>query len=221
MDPAGAPSSGTLAERVPLGRSDKGGSHRTTAVLVGVLVLTSTVTFAAGSSLVASFFSGDSPAASTLLAGVLLEVYTGLAVAGIGLAMLPLLRPFNVRLARSYLGLRVLECLTIVVVGGYMLATRRELQHDDLLIYSFTAAGGIIFSYLLSVSELIPRPLSMLGMLGYVALLVGVGAALAGVADLETGWGTIFFVPGGLFELILPLWLFSRGFSAPGGSRDA
>ena len=102
-----------------------------------------------------------------------------------------------------------------------MLATRRALHHDDLLIYSFTAAGGIIFSYLLWVSELIPRPLSMLGMLGYVALLVGAGAALAGVADLGSGWGTTVLVPGGLFELLLPLWLFARGFSAPGGPRDA
>ena len=44
-----------------------------------------------GSSLVGSHFSGDSPATRTLLAGVL-RVYSGLAVAGIGLAM-PLLRP--------------------------------------------------------------------------------------------------------------------------------
>jgi hypothetical protein len=213
VDTASAEANGKLAGGGPVGRQHHRRPHRTTAVLVAVLFLTSTAAFAIGSSLLASHFSGDSPGTSTLLAGVLLEAYTGLAVVGIGLAMLPLLRPANVRLARAYLGLRVLECLAIVTAGVYMLATNREPQHDDLLIYSFTAVGGIIFSYLLSASGLVPRLLSVLGMVGYVVLLVGIPTALAGFADLGTGWGVIFLVPGGLFELILPMLLLVKGFS--------
>jgi hypothetical protein len=213
MDTARAPSSGRFAGSAPVGRYGNRQAHRGTAALVGVLFLTSTAAFSVGSALIASYFSGDSPEPSTLLAGVLLEVYTGLAVAGIGLAMLPLLRRHDARLARAYLVLRVLECLAIVIVGAYMLARRRELHHDDLLIYSFTAVGGIIFSYLLFVSGLIPRLLSMLGMLGYLVLLGGIPTALIGIADLDTGWGMIFLVPGGLFELILPLLLLVKGFS--------
>jgi Domain of unknown function (DUF4386) len=213
MDTARASSSGRFAGSAPVGRFGNRQAHRGTAALVGVLFLTSTAAFSVGSALIASYFSGDRPEPSTLLAGVLLEVYTGLAVAGIGLAMLPLLRCHDARLARAYLVLRVLECLAIVIVGAYMLARRRELQHDDLLIYSFTAVGGIILSYLLLVSGLIPRLLSMLGMVGYLVLLAGIPAALIGIADLDTGWGTIFLVPGGLFELILPLLLLVKGFS--------
>jgi hypothetical protein len=182
-------------------------------VLVGVLFLTSTAAFAVGSSLVASDLPGDSPATWTLLTGVLLQVFTGLAIAGIGLAMLPLLRPYNPRLARAYLALRVLECSAIVILGAHMLATRRALEHDDLLIYSLTAAGGIVLSYLLYVSRLVPRQLAVLGMLGYVALLVGTLAAVGGLADLDAGWGILFLVPGGLFELVFPLLLIARGFS--------
>lgn len=182
-------------------------------MLVGALFLTSTATFSVGSSLIASHVSGERPGTSTLLVGVLLEVYTGLAVVGIGLAMLPLLRQSHLRLARAYLELRILECLAIIIVGAYMLATSREPQHDDLLIYSFTAVGGIILSYLLYVSALVPRLLSGLGLLGYVVLLAGIATALVGLADLDTGWGVIFLVPGGLFELILPLLLLVKGFS--------
>lgn len=196
-------------------------------MLVGVLFLTSTAAFAVGSSLVASHLSGDSPATWTLLAGVLLQMYAGLAVAGIGLAMLPLWRPYSLRLARAYLALRVLECSAIVILGALTLATRRALEHDDLLIYSLTAVGGIILSYLLYVSRLVPRQLAVLGMLGYVALLVGIPAALLGLADLDAGWGMLFLAPGGLFELVFPLLLITGGFSvdttpgtggaAPGG----
>lgn len=187
--------------------------YRKTAVLVGVLFLSSTATFVAGSRLITSYFSGDSPRSSTLVTGVLLEIYTGLAVAGIGIAMLPILSLYNRRLARAYLILRVLECLAIVAVGIAMVVTKREVPNYDALIYSFTAVGGIIFAYLLYTAALVPRPLSGLGVIGYVVLLVGVPAALMGVADLNEGWGTIFFVPGGLFELILPFVLFVRGFS--------
>jgi hypothetical protein len=208
-----APSSVALAEGAPVGRDNQRRSHRGTAVLVGMLFLTSTAAFAVGSSLLAAHFSASSSARSTLLAGVLLEVYTGLAVVGIGLAMLPLLRRHDARLARAYLALRVLECSAIVLAGASMLATGRELQHYELLIYSFTAVGGIIFSYLLYVSELVPRGLSLLGILGYVVLGVGIPAALVGLADLDSGWGTLFFVPGALFELALPLLLLVKGFS--------
>jgi hypothetical protein len=208
-----APGSVELADSAPVGRDNQRRSHRGTAVLVGMLFLTSTAAFAVGSSLIAAHFSASSSARSTLLAGVVLELYTGLAVVGIGLAMLPLLARHHARLARAYLGLRVLECSAIVVVGASMLATGRELQHDELLIYSFTAVGGIVFSYLLYVSGLVPRGLSLLGILGYVVLAVGIPIALVGLADLDSGWGTLFFLPGGLFELVLPLLLLVKGFS--------
>jgi hypothetical protein len=114
----------------------------------------------------------------------------------------------------------VLECLAIVSVGAYMLAANRELQNYDLLIYPFTASAGIIFSYLLYISRLVPRLLSKLGMLGYVVLLVGIPTALMGFADINTGWGISFLVPGGLFELILPLLLLAKGFSVDSADLD-
>jgi hypothetical protein len=186
-------------------------SDRKTAVLVGMLFLSSTATFAVGSSLITSYFTGQN-AATSLLFGVLLQAYTGLAVAGIGIAMLPLLKHHHLQLARAYLVLRVLECLAIMTVGAYMLTTRRQLLHYDLFIYAFTAIGGIIFSYLLYMSQLIPRSLSGLGIVGYVVLLLGIPTALLELADLNAGWGMIFLAPGGLFELILPLRLLVVGF---------
>ena len=148
-------------------------SDRKTAIVVGTLFLSSTATFAIGSSLIRSFFSGSSPT-TALVIGVLLEVYTGLAVAGIGIAMLPLLKHHQPQLARAYLGLRVLECLTIIAIGASMLATHQQIQNDAIYIYFFTAIGGIIFSYLLYLTKLIPRPLSGLGMVGYLVLLLGI-----------------------------------------------
>ena len=62
--------------------------------------------------------------------------------------------------------------------------------------------------------------LSVLGIVGYALLLAGVVCNLLGIADI--GWrvspaGIVFLAPGGLFELLFPLLLIVRGFSA--GSR--
>jgi hypothetical protein len=64
----------------------------------------------------------------------------------------------------------------------------------------------------LLTSRLVPRGLSLLGIVGYAALLLGVVCDLIGIADLTTSAGYAFLVPGGLFELVLPVRLILRGF---------
>jgi Domain of unknown function (DUF4386) len=199
-------------------RSQSSGRHRKASIVVGTLFLTSTAAFMAGSRLIASYFSGDRES-SHLLTGVLLEGYCGLAVAGIGVTMLPLLNPYDVRLGRAYAGLRIAELLAIGFVGGYMMARKRQFPNYDAFIYVFTATGGIILSYLLYVSGLIPRPLAQLGVVGYSLLALGIPITLISPLQLDAGWGMVFIVPGGLFELMLPLLLIVKGFSLERGER--
>ena len=220
MDTAISASTTALAALTPIARSNLRRPYRRTAILVGALFLTATAAFSAGRSLIASHFSGANPQASTLLAGVSLELCAAFAGAGIGIAMLPLLRRYKARLGRAYLTLRLLECLAIVSVGAYMLAGNRALPNYDLLIYPFTAAAGLILSYVLYRSRLVPRQLSKLGIVGYVVLLVGIPTALMGLANINGGWGISFLVPGGLFELILPLLLIAKGFSVATAELD-
>lgn len=186
-------------------------AHRKTALLVGILFLSSTATFAIGSSQLDVYFSGSHPI-TLLLTALALQVYTGLAVAGIGVALLPLLQRQNPQLARAYLVLRVLECSTIIAICAFMVLTKRQLEHDELLVYAFSGSSGMILSNLLYRSGLAPRLLAQLGMVGYVVLLFAIPTALLGLVDINVGWGTLFFVPGGLFELIFPLLLIFKGF---------
>jgi hypothetical protein len=37
---------------------------------------------------------------------------------------------------------------------------------------------------------------------------------MLGYVDTNTGAGMLLYLPGGLFELLLPIWLFVRGFSS-------
>ena len=189
-------------------------TYRKTAVLVGLLFLTSTITFSIGSSLIQEYFSGENAQDLNLLSGVLLEAYTALAVAAISLLLYPILKKYGKRLAPSYVSLRAIECIAILGVGWYFLRSKVWLENYDLLIYTFTSIGGIILSYLLYISRLVPKYLSLLGIIGYIVLLLGIPTDLSGLADLDSNTGILFFTPGGLFEIVLPLWLFIKGFGS-------
>ncbi|WP_055564628.1 DUF4386 domain-containing protein [Streptomyces atriruber] len=185
--------------------------YRKTAVLVGLLFLSSTLTFSVGSSLLEDYFSGTDSGEGGLLAGVLLEAYTAFAVAGIGVALFPVLKPHGRRLTVGYLILRCAEGAVIIAFGCYFLVSKNELTDYDLLVYAFSGAGGLVLSHLLLRSGLVARWLSVLGLVGYAVLLTGVACDLLGLVDINSGAGRAFYVPGGLFEAVLPLVLIFKG----------
>ena len=190
-------------------------STRGTAVFVGLLFLTATATFMLGSGMIGTFFVDDSPNRTSLTMGVLLEIACGVAVVGIGLLMLPILRIFNKRLALGYVVFRGIECAAIIGGGMYMLFLLRQPWKYEMTVFLFTGLGGLIFSYLLYQSQLVPRLLSVLGIIGYAVLLAGVSLSMLGSVDTSAGAGMLVYLPGGLFELFLPIWLFVRGFNSP------
>ncbi len=50
-------------------------------------------------------------------------------------------------------------------------------------------------------------------------LLAGAVLPMFGVTDVTQGGGMLALVPGGLFELILPIWLLAKGFGHPVGAE--
>ena len=154
--------------------------------------------------------------------GVLLMTCSGLAVVGIGLLMYPVLKEVNPSLAVWYPILRITECLVSAACGVYLLAGSEVVPNHLLWVYVPTGIGGIILTYLLFVSRLVPRPIALLGLVGYASLTIGVPLDLLGVLDMSEGAGLLLVVPGGLFELVfLPIWLIAKGFSAPRSVAEA
>lgn len=188
-------------------------TNRKTEIIVGVLFLTSTAAFMLGSALIRSYVIGENLNKTLLTIGVLFEIYCGFAVAGIGILMFPILRMFNEKLALGYVIFRIIECAIIIVGGIYLLALLKLMWNHEMIIFIFSGLGGLVFSYLLYQSKLIPRYLSDLGIIGYAMLLLGVSLDMLGYVDINAGAGMLLYLPGGLFELFLPLWLFVKGFN--------
>jgi hypothetical protein len=196
-------------------------SRRKTSVVVGALFFVQMITAMIGTSLIQAFTDGDTDRIR-LTVGVLLMVCSGIAVVGIGVLMYPILKPVNRRLALWYPVLRVTEFSVSTACGVYLLAQLHAVPNHLLWVYIPTGVGGLVLNYLLLVSKLVPRPIAVLGLVGYVSLTIGVPLTLLGGIDINTGPGMLLLVPGFLFEFVaFPIWLLAKGFASPMSHRNA
>jgi hypothetical protein len=220
-------------------------STRKTAVLIGLLFLTATVTFAIAQGLIRNvldrpdFLTGASGDTNALAAAAVLAFVQGVAIVGIAVFFFPLLKRENEPLALAYVGLRVAELaatlfylatpLLVIKLGdglrdgsvdssasqplGALLDSQQRVA--VLIIYLLTSAAGSILSFLLYRSSLVPRWIALLGLVGYPLLLLGTILTAFDVTDATHGSGQVWLALGGLFELILPIWLIAKGFTFP------
>jgi hypothetical protein len=219
---------------------EKTNRNRKTAVLVGALFLVATATFFVSSAVITPFLPiGGSPGdlaavgrnSTLVIAAALIALIDGLAVVGIAAALYPILGPRHPGLAVAYTGMRTAE---LAIIAAYVLAplmlvslSRSETAADSatmaalllglrhwtlLFIYLFNGVAGLVLSYMLLRTRLVPRALPLVGLVGYAALFVGASLDALGFINTAAGAGMVALVPGGLFELALPIWLFVRGF---------
>jgi hypothetical protein len=231
---------GTVAS--PMQRGVVPRSTRRTSVLVAILFLAATVTFAVADGLIAGVLRQPGSLtgaghAGPLTTGALIACFEGPATIAIAVLLFPLLRRYGERLAFGYIALRVAELAAVALYvatpvlmmqigdgvrdgsvspsSAHRLAALMQAQHDlaVTLMYLITGVGGTFLACLLYRSRLVPRWMAVLGLVGYPALLLGSALALLGPVDVTQGAGMVSLLPGGLFELILPLWLLVRGFA--------
>ena len=191
-------------------------SNRTLARSISILFIVQLLTAAIGNSFVQSFIAGDQ-GRTALTIGVLLMMFSATAIAAIGVLLYQVLRFTNQRLAGWVRTIRGIECMVAIVFGIYLLTSLQTVPNHLLWVYILAGAAGVIFSYLLLTTGLVPRPITTLGFIGYSFLLLGVPLDLAGVIDMNEGMGQALFIPGALFEVIvLPIWLIAKGFKPTG-----
>jgi len=214
-------------------------SQRLSEILIGTLFLLATLSYMSGDSLVQPLLSSSDylqtlyPKRSEATVGVLLMLLTALSNVTIGVMLFPILKRYNETVALFYVVGRIFDGAGIVVIavvtlaqvaisqvvtqnsgaaGADMVALSNLLSMTSHNVFRVTmmllAIASIPFCALLYQSKLIPRAISVLGILGYVSLLIGSALEL-----FQINPNMMHYVLGGLFEAILPIWLFVKGFN--------
>jgi hypothetical protein len=191
------------------------------------------------------YLAKASPNTSALALGALLWSINNIGIVFIAVFMFPLLRRLNENAAVGYLATRIIEGTVMMfgIVATLMLiplsaefikagapAHSWYLTLGDSLVQArriglsvvslpLLGLGGCIFTWQLVRFKLVPRLISVVGLVGYVLCLVVGIAAWFGYLDPSPGAGgfaTLLVIPVALFEIILlPFWLFYRGFKMP------
>jgi len=181
------------------------------------------------------------PNKTRVIIGILLQLICAVAVVGIAVILFPILKKHNINIAFGYLGFRIIESAIIFVSAisilllialsqeygkagateassfhtlGTLAATGHYWAFQMVIIVCGIA--GLMLCYLLYQSKLIPRFMSMLGIIGYLLSLVAPLLDMFDIIDTLHGAGIIMYLPGAVFEVLLfPIWLFVKGFNSP------
>jgi len=222
---------------------------RKTAGFVGALFLTAMVASLLGGGLVESVIAVPHHLVTLdnetlLIAGMLLELLNAIAVVGIASLMFPIMKRHNETMAVGYLGFRLVEaifCSMIVIAPLSLMTLSREylkagisdIQFQaagilavaerasvaNLLILVFFCLGAFLLYTLLYQTKLLPRFISVWGLVAVVSVLVINLLSL----KLEIGMGIsmIFALPIILNEIFMGIWLIAKGFNPPAVNATA
>jgi len=181
-----------------------------------------------------------------ILGTALFALFMGLACAGIGLSLYPVLKRHGEGQALAAAGFRVMEG-TIQIVSAIsiivLLALSREFvkagSPPDSFFQPLAAAvkavrewvlngafllpwcvGAFIYYRIFFTTRLVPRWLSVWGIVGLALMLVGAFTGMFGVLDSFSAGQFFFMMPILIQEMVLAFWLIVKGYSEEGAPHD-
>ncbi|MGI2329483.1 DUF4386 domain-containing protein [Planococcus sp. YIM B11945] len=179
--------------------------------------------------------------ANQIILGALMELMLVAAAIGTATAMFPILRKYNETIALWHVCFRFLEAVIIVIgvisVLSLLTLSREFVAAGSLDAASFQASGTVLkaihewtflfgpnfmlgintimYSYILYKTKLVPRFIPVLGMTGAVLVFSCSLLVMFGVIEQLSVWGAVLALPVAANEIILAVWLISKGFNEP------
>ena len=169
--------------------------------------------------------------------GAIFEIINHIAVVAIAVAIYPILRRFNDQAALGYVAFRTIESVLFFIATTQLLELVRVSEdfveagsptgshyqtlgdtllagHDwdeAYLAFIVFSLGALLLNYVLYRTNLVPRWLSLAGLVAAGIHLVGALAGLYG-AEASTGVQLVLDLPILVQEMVFALWLIIRGF---------
>ena len=211
-------------------------SQRKNSLAAGVLYLLTFVSIPTlaiyGPVKSANYILGAGPDTSAIIGGIL-EIIVALAGIGTAVVLFSVLKKQNEGLALGLVASRILESGTIFVGVAFLLSivTLRQAgagadalttSHALVALYDrifllgqsfMPAVCDLLLGFLLYQSRLVPRSLSLIGIVGGPVLLAGYFAVMFGLVGQHAPLAGMSAIPVALFEFSLGVWLVVKGFN--------
>jgi uncharacterized protein DUF4386 len=173
-----------------------------------------------------------------VMLGALMELILVCTAIGTAIGLFPILRRYNESIALGHLCFRFLEAV-VITVGIVAILSLLTLSQDFvaaaapdaaafhasgallLAVYKWTSMLGplfflgvntLMYSYLFYKSNLVPRPLALLGLTGATLVLCDALLVMFGVVPQLSVWA-ILALPVAAYEMVLAVWLIVKGFN--------
>ncbi|WP_448563990.1 DUF4386 domain-containing protein [Thalassotalea ganghwensis] len=215
-------------------------SNNLTAKLIGFLFIATTVTYMAGTQMVApllaseNFLSDIAENANLVFVSTILQLITGLGVLGIGILVYPVFKPFSERLACWYVSIRAIECVLIAIsciaiMSAYELGKSyidsglsdgtayqaaivilTKSIHFGFLIMAIILGFGGIAFYFMFYKSKLIP--SFISWWGGIAATLMITGLLLILSGVENPMILALFLPMSANELFLGAWLMTKGF---------
>ncbi len=212
-------------------------THRKISLTAGILYLLTFVsipTLALYSSVKGADYIIGSGSDTAALLGGFLELIVALAGIGTAVVLFAILKKQNETLAIGLIASRILEASSIFIgvaviltivsmkqsgVGSEALVISQALAnlYDRIFLVSQSLLPGVndlLLGFLLYQSRLVPRALSLIGIIGGPILIAGFIAVLFGLIEIDSSLKGLSAVGVALFELSLGVWLVVKGFNS-------
>ena len=215
-------------------------SYRKTAIIVGVLFIIATVTailsgIFLGSTLDALNLTTVFANQNQVIIAVIFELILAVSVFAIGFMMFPILKKHVESLALGYVGIRLIEAVFILVASLSLLSLLTISQQyvagslDSSILGSlllvlrdwslvigtliFLGLGGMSLNYLLYHSKLIPRWLSIWGLIGAALVLLYGLLSLFSFSPALMSTLNLLAAPIAVQEMVFAVWIIIKGFN--------
>jgi hypothetical protein len=212
-------------------------SHRKISLTAGLLYMLTMVSIPTlalyGQVKSANYIIGAGPDTAAMLGGIL-EVIVALAGIGTAVVLFTVLKKQNEGLALGLVASRTLEAAAIFIGVAFLLSIvtlRQSGAGADALVTSnvlvtlydrifllsqsfLPAVNDLLLGFLLYKSRLVPRALSLIGIVGGPVLIAGYLAVIFGVIGQHAPLAALSALPVFLFELSLGIWLIVKGFNS-------
>ena len=171
---------------------------------------------------------------SSVIVGGLLEIIVAIANIGTGIVLYPILKKQNKVQALGFTSFRILEASTMFLGVAFLLtvvtlkvegvgSAYLPMSHTLVALYDRTFLLGqgfipgindLLLGLLFYKSRLVPRTLSVIGIVGAVPLFAGFLAIMFGLIERISPLAGLSAILVAIFEFSLGIWLIIKGFNS-------